>query len=178
MGILAIDFPSCQTNEHIIITENKTDISSKEAPTWSQLCYSITEAYKYRIVPVLSWDSEIDKDFPVWHYEKNGIFSIKSAYRLAFDLSRKAHLNSGSSSTGDETRNIWKLIWKTKVPNKIRIFAWRCASDNLATKRNKWRRTLGIDSTCNIYSMGEENRFHGTVLCTKAKALRNRRRAC
>jgi hypothetical protein len=62
------------------------------------------------------------------------------------------------------------------VPNKIRIFAWRCASDNLATKKNKWRRTLEIDSICNICGISDETSYHATVVCPKAKALRHKMR--
>jgi hypothetical protein len=31
---------------------------------------------------------ENDKDVPVWHYESTCIFSVKSAYKLAFDTQR------------------------------------------------------------------------------------------
>jgi hypothetical protein len=78
-----------------------------------------------------------DEDVPAWHYESTGVFSVKSAYKLAFNIQRETHFNSSNSGTGDDSRNIRNLIWRCKVPNKIRIFAWRCASDNLATKKNK-----------------------------------------
>jgi formate dehydrogenase assembly factor FdhD len=42
----------------------------------------------------------------------------------------------------------------------------------MATKRNKMRRTLEIDSTCIICGREEENNFHATVRCTKSRALR------
>jgi hypothetical protein len=38
---------------------------------------------------------------PVWHYESTCIFSVKSAYKLAFDTQRWAQFNSGNSGTGD-----------------------------------------------------------------------------
>jgi ribonuclease HI len=115
---------------------------------------------------------KIDEDLPAWHYESTGIFSVKSAYKLAFDIQRSSRFNSGNSRTGDDSRDIWNLIWRCKVPNKIRIFAWRCASDNLSTKKNKWRRTLEEDSTCSICGTDEESSYHATVACTKARALR------
>jgi hypothetical protein len=116
------------------------------------------------------------EDLPAWHYEKSGTFSVRSAYKLVFDLSRNTHLNSGNSVTGDNSRYLWKLIWRSNIPNNIRIFAWRCASDNLATRKNKWRRTLEHDSTCTICGTGEEGSFHATVACMKAKALRDKMR--
>lgn len=115
-------------------------------------------------------------DISAWHFENSGIFSVKSAYKLAFDISKNAQENSGCSATGDDRRSIWKLLWKCKVPNRIRIFAWRCAKDNLPTKINKWRRTLEFDRVCSICGSNEESSHHAAVMCTKAFALRNKMR--
>jgi hypothetical protein len=71
---------------------------------------------------------------------------------------------------------MWDKIWKADVPNKIRIFGWRLASDNLATQKNKWRRKLEVHNFCNICGNGIEDSHHAAVDCTKAKTLRNRMR--
>jgi hypothetical protein len=52
------------------------------------------------------------------------------------------------------------------------VFGWRAAKDNLATKRNKFKRTLEIDSVCPVCGNGTETSFHALVECTKARALR------
>jgi hypothetical protein len=111
-------------------------------------------------------------DFLAWHYEKTGEFSVKSAYRLAYNLQHGVRWKAGSSASKDNSRNVWKPIWNSNVPSKVKIFGWRAASDNLATKKNKFRRTLELDSTCNICGREEEDSFHATVNCTKARALR------
>jgi hypothetical protein len=66
------------------------------------------------------------------------------------------------------------VIWKENVPNKVKKFGWRVACDNLATKKNKMRRTLETDSICNICGREEEDCFHATIMCTKSRALRTR----
>ena len=71
---------------------------------------------------------------------------------------------------------MWKLVWNADIPNKVRSFGWRLACDNLATKQNKCKRNLEIDSTCNICGMADENSFHAVVECTKAHALRDQLR--
>jgi hypothetical protein len=38
------------------------------------------------------------------------------------------------SRTADNTRDLWKNIWSTPVTNKVKVFAWQVAADNLATK--------------------------------------------
>lgn len=116
------------------------------------------------------------QDFLAWHYERNGKFSVKSAYKLAYNLNNGVRWQAGSSHATDNSRNIWKLIWTTHVPTKVRIFGWRTARDNLATNKNKFRRTLETQGTCTICGMCDESSFHATVSCTKARALREKMR--
>jgi hypothetical protein len=51
------------------------------------------------------------EDWIAWHYEKFGIFSVKSAYRLAYNLQNGTRWKAGNSHNTDNTRNIWNLIW-------------------------------------------------------------------
>lgn len=47
------------------------------------------------------------------------------------------------------------------------------ATNTLATKENKWKRTLELDATCNICGNGTENEHHAVIMCTKSRALRD-----
>jgi hypothetical protein len=93
-----------------------------------------------------------------WHYDPSGVFSVKSAYRLAYNLKNGIRWRAGNSGEPDNSRKIWKIIWRANVPKKVRIFGWRVACDNLATKRNKLRRTLERESICNICGTEEEDK--------------------
>lgn len=106
------------------------------------------------------------------HYEKNGIFSVKSAYKLAASADQQSNSIPTSSSRDPGDRSIWDLVWKTKVPEKVKIFGWRVATNTLATKKNKCRRTITHDETCNICGTGDEDEYHAVVACTKSRALR------
>ncbi|XP_071683352.1 uncharacterized protein [Lolium perenne] len=110
-------------------------------------------------------------DFVAWHYDPSGIFSVKSAYRLAYNLKNGVRWRAENSGEPDSSTKIWKITWRANVPKKVRIFGWRVACDNLATKRNKLRRTLEMDSICNICGREEEDNYHATVKCTKSSAL-------
>ena len=70
-------------------------------------------------------------DLVAWHYEKSGMFSVKSAYRLALNLKDNRGETGISSAAVNEERRPWDVIWKAKVPQKIRIFAWRAATNSL-----------------------------------------------
>jgi hypothetical protein len=48
------------------------------------------------------------QDFMAWHYDKRGIFSIKSAYRVAVDSAARESISglTSSSSAGEEHGNL------------------------------------------------------------------------
>ena len=80
---------------------------------------------------------------------------------------------ASSSRANKLDRSVWRNIWSAPIPNKVRIFGWRAAKDNLATKRNKFKRTLELDSTCRVGGHDTETSCHATIACTKSRALRS-----
>jgi hypothetical protein len=67
---------------------------------------------------------------------------------------------------GDKT--IWKLLWKSKIPIKVRIFAWKALSDGLATEMNKMRRHILVSGVCQICGHEREDVFHVLLKCLHA----------
>uniref|UniRef100_A0ACD5XW94 Uncharacterized protein n=1 Tax=Avena sativa TaxID=4498 RepID=A0ACD5XW94_AVESA len=63
-----------------------------------------------------------------------------------------------------------------QIPNKVKIFGWRTACNNLATRQNKYRKNLETYSTCSICGRETETSFHATVSYTKSRALRQEMR--
>jgi len=80
-------------------------------------------------------------DYVAWHYEKNGIFSVRSAYRLAM---RRTHGEAeiGSSSTTFDDRKVWKALRSAHVPEKVKVFAWKVANNGIPIQANKCYRHL------------------------------------
>lgn len=112
------------------------------------------------------------QDTIAWHYEKTGIFSVRSAYRLATSI----HLfpdRVGSSSTPDGARKVWKKLWKLNVPPKVRVSAWKVASRGLPARALKKYRHLETDGTCELCGIcDDEDAFHAVAQCPHAVALR------
>lgn len=78
-----------------------------------------------------------------------------------------------SSSRSDGVRPAWCKLRKLPIPQKAKVFAWRLIHNGLATKVNKWRRTLATDRTCDISGNADEDEHHAVICCNHALALRS-----
>jgi hypothetical protein len=102
----------------------------------NQLIHEETNTWNTDILRELFYDHDVQTitnielpnspqpDRFVWHLEKNGLFTVRSAYRLAFNLKHQHRDNATSSSGTVGNRPIWKAIWSAKVQPKIRVFGW------------------------------------------------------
>jgi hypothetical protein len=88
----------------------------------------------------LPMDIEIIKAIPLstrrmsdrWtsHYEKNGMLTIQSMYRLLVHTKkRREDWLEGRAASSDLARecNAWKRLWSVQVPAKVHVFLWRLA---------------------------------------------------
>ena len=62
-------------------------------------------------------------DILLWMYNKNGMFSVKSAYRVAVQIQKGEEWTENSS--GCAGKQVWNALWKLHIPNKIKVFGWR-----------------------------------------------------
>jgi hypothetical protein len=113
------------------------------------------------------------EDFVAWLPEPTGVFSVRSAYRLGMQPKTLALSRGQSSSEPNGERGIWNLVWKTPVPQKIRIFAWRLATDSLAVTLSLHRRIPRVLPMCDLCGFEDEDAHHCMVRCTLARALRD-----
>ena len=81
---------------------------------------------------VLSASQPADKQ--VWAPTTNGIFSARSAYKIAKEMGMRA--DTGTLSDGSRMRCFWKHLWRRNVPHKVRHLFWRACKDILPTKAN------------------------------------------
>jgi len=66
------------------------------------------------------------KDKLIWKAERNGLYSVKSGYRLCVeDLIDTSHLRR---------QGFWDGIWRLKVPQKIKNLIWRMCRGRLPTR--------------------------------------------
>jgi hypothetical protein len=69
--------------------------------------------------------SYAEDDLLAWHYDRSGLFMVRSAYKLALEADQDDRLRTGSSSRPDGSRTLYNEIWLAKVPPKVKVFAWR-----------------------------------------------------
>jgi hypothetical protein len=113
-------------------------------------------------------------DFIAWHYYKKGIFSVKSAYRVAVDKkARESSSGLTSSSYAEEGRMscTWKKIWRLPLPNKVLHFLWRVANYSLPLRMKLQRRGMVLDTRCPLCYRMDEDGGHCFLKCKKVKGL-------
>jgi hypothetical protein len=102
-------------DEHALVS-NLIDPDTKQ---WDRgLIYSTfnhAEAKQILSIPISQRSSE---DKLIWHWEKDGDYSVRSAYHLLKDQCNPNLVESSSS----HLKQLWKEIWKAPVPNKIKTF--------------------------------------------------------
>lgn len=78
------------------------------------------------------------EDIIIWKATGHGEFTTKSAYSGIHD-------SSPVTSTGP-----WKFVWKLRVPERIRVFIWRCLHKKLPTNAltGQWDGGSGCCSVC------------------------------
>ena len=113
----------------------------------------------------------LNEDFLAWQPEKNGIFTVRSAYHLGLKLQQHAELSAASSKFPEGEKPVWRKIWQCNVPEKVRIFAWKAVSNGLATEENKLRRHMKVTGRCKICDQESEDVGHAIYRCPHAKAL-------
>jgi hypothetical protein len=112
------------------------------------------------------------EDWPTWHFDSKGLFSVKSAYKLAVQIREKEKCRdaSGSSLNTSHADTLqWEKIWNMEVPNKIKMFVWRLAHNSLPVRCNIRRRGMESDNLCPMCNRFDEDCGHLFLKCKGVK---------
>ena len=105
-----------------------------------------------------------------------GEFTVKSAYYIALSLVETEEC--GECSSGDQRTPLWRKIWHLKIPEKIRIFAWRACMNGLPPRLNLCRRGVNIDPVCPMCEQEPESISHSLLHCNFAKQVWDKWEGC
>jgi hypothetical protein len=93
-------------------------------------------------------------DFISWHFTNHGRYMVRQwKHQLG---PRVAQL----SAPGESGLNpVWKLLWKLKNPNKVKIFIWRALHGIVPLKSIIVNRHIGSSGECSVFQLGPEESF-------------------
>ncbi|KAL5764705.1 hypothetical protein ACOSQ2_017299 [Xanthoceras sorbifolium] len=103
-------------------------------------------------------------DSLIWHFDKNGEYSVKSGYRVA--AQEKLSL-TGSSSSPDS--KWWLALWNLNIPPKIKIFIWRVCHNAIPSLCNLCSRKIVVDPCCSRCGDASESSAHALFWAKRAE---------
>ena len=89
--------------------------------TWkTDLIQHLFLPHEVDIIQGVALSTKLLEDKQVWAPTANGMFTVRSAYKIAMEM----HLGSNSRTVSDDSnlRKFWKCIWQVNVPHKIYHF--------------------------------------------------------
>jgi len=117
--------------------------------------------YEAGIISSMPLSSRLPEDKLVWPAEKNGIFSVKSAYHILCNTNL-SHLPTSSSHS---LSKLWKRIWSLHLPTRVRNFIWRLAKNIIPTRGNLRWRGVPLDTICPLCFQDSETTDHLFMNC-------------
>ncbi|XP_062020972.1 uncharacterized protein LOC133737440 [Rosa rugosa] len=106
----------------------------------------------------------------VWHFTKNGTYSVKSGYWVARDMMSRQHADRARSSTNG-CKEVWEKIWGINAPHKIKVFMWRAVKGFLPCATNLKQKKILEDSRCWQCGWNNESVMHVLWDCLKVKKI-------
>ncbi|CAN1314816.1 Putative ribonuclease H protein At1g65750 [Linum perenne] len=81
-----------------------------------------------------------EPDQAIWHFSKNGVVSVRSAYRVWTDQM--------STITLHHSEGHWEGLWNIHSPPKAKIMAWRLARNIIPTRETLRQRHIDVAGEC------------------------------
>ncbi|KAK2447871.1 putative mitochondrial protein [Trifolium repens] len=99
------------------------------------------EAKQILSIPI---SQRLPADKMIWHYERDGEYSVRSAHHLV----KQHNSRDDAASSGQQMNSLWREIWKAPVPNRVRNFLWRLGKNILPTRANLEKKGVQIENLC------------------------------
>jgi hypothetical protein len=116
-------------------------------------------------LPVVENNAAPDK--LVWPHSLNGEYQVRKAYEILTQQDTASRLHPSSNSQ----TNIWKLLWKTKLPHKILTFTWKLLHHALPTKAELNSRGVHCAMNCIMCNTAIETQEHLFLHCDLSRAV-------
>lgn len=139
----------------------------QDTKQWKRdLIFSIFNTFEARQITSIPLSFRLPEDTFIWDGEKDGKYSVRSAYHLLGEERRKEL--PASSTTNDKP---WKGIWSINLPNRVNNFLWRTAKNILPTRGNLCKKGIKIDPVCPLCNLEPETSEHLFMRCNFAQVV-------
>lgn len=102
-----------------------------------------------------------------WQFNKDGNFSVKSAYYAGLE-----EKNIGTvSASSDAFKSVWEKLWKAKVPEKVKNFGWKAIHNGLPVRANLKHKGVTVEEYCPVCGEEEESVLHLLTRCADAELI-------
>ena len=132
---------------------------------WIDRCFLPFEAAKIKSLLVCMTPQE---DILIWPKSKEGVYTVKSGYQLLCEMEDR---EMASASTIGGNKKFWADLWKLRVPNKVKTFAWRVCTNSLLTMENLLKRKVVQLALCSNSKREPENVVHALWGCEKVRQV-------
>ena len=108
--------------------------------------------------------TEAHADYVIWEPEIDGVFLVRTAYRLI----RRAHFfheGSPQATTSGHHDGRWERLCEATAAPRIKNFLWRAYHESLATRVNLHKRGLDVDVYCPLCGEDYEIVTHLMTYC-------------
>ncbi|XP_062015245.1 uncharacterized protein LOC133731834 [Rosa rugosa] len=99
----------------------------------------------------------------IWHFDAKGLFSTKSAYKLAINL---IHVDIPSVSNPTPFVETWKRIWAARIPGKVKVHMWKVCASILPTVAQLRTKRIWVNDGCVFCNDGDESIHHISRDCS------------
>ena len=107
------------------------------------------------------------EDFHSWKLTRSGQFTVKSAYRLAFE--EKTRQNQLEAINLPSVNILKERVWKVVTVPKIKVFLWKALNGALPVTERIEARGMKVDSRCHVCGNGAESINHMLFECPLAR---------
>ena len=126
-----------------------------------------------QVIKSIPLSTVYQEDYWSWQYDKSGLFSVRSAYKLLVHTKNRREDwldgRANSSATAADEKQ-WTKLWKTPVPSKLRVFLWRLGHQSLPMSDVRYHRNMADNCLCSICGNPDSWR-HSLIDCIASRSV-------
>ncbi|PNT62574.1 hypothetical protein BRADI_4g05372v3 [Brachypodium distachyon] len=111
------------------------------------------------------------EDFVAWHFNKSGLFSVRSAYHMEWDHQHGEKLRRTNGAGAVQTHPIWRKLRRLKVPLKVKFFGWKGLYNTIPCLATLANRHVPVSAQCPVCPNEVEDLKHVLFTCSRAQEV-------